>query len=326
MKSTFRMSRIMALFASIAVVFLAHESSAQEPSKNHPITFVVGFAAGGAADLTARVIADQLSKTLGQSAVVDNRPGAGGNIAQDIVVAAQPDGSTLLFGTIGSLTINPHLMKMSHDPLRDLAPITMGVDFPNVLVVGAQLGVKTLDEYIALSKKKKLDFASSGVGSASHMAGELFNQRAGIENVHVPYKGGSQAIVDVLAGRVSSYYATPSTALPFIKSGKLVALATTGLARTALLPDVPTVAESGFPGFNATNWYGIVAPAKTPAATLDRLNREIVKVLTMPEVKEKLAGQGLNPASTTREEFGARLAAESASWGKIIKERGISLQ
>jgi len=326
MRLSLGMPRIAAFLSSLAVVFGAHAASAQDLPKNKPIKIIVGFSAGGALDLTARIVADQLSKNLGQSVVVDNRPGAGGNIAQDVVASSPPDGSTILFGTIGSLTINPHLMTLAHDPIRDLAPITMGVDFPNVLVVGADVGVKTLKEYVELSKKQPLDFASSGIGSASHMAGELFNQRAGLNNIHVPYKGGSQAIVDLLAGRVAAYYATPATALPYIKSGQLVALATTGLERTALLPDVPTVSESGFPGFQATNWYAFVAPAKTPPAILDRLNQEFVKVLKMPDVQEKLSEQGLTPLPQTRNQLGAFIAKESAAWGQIIKDRHIVLQ
>ncbi|MFC4277962.1 Bug family tripartite tricarboxylate transporter substrate binding protein [Achromobacter aloeverae] len=320
-----RMPRFAALLSLSAVAFFASPAPAQELPRNKPITILVGFAAGGALDLTARVVADQLAKNLGQSVMVENRPGAGGNIAQDYVAGATPDGSTIFLGSIGSLTINPHLMKLAHDPLKDLQPLTMGVDFPNVLVVGSQLGVKTLKDYIALSKRKELDFASSGIGSASHMAGEMFNQRAGINNVHVPYKGGSQAIVDLLAGRVAAYYATPSTALPYIKSGQLVALATTGLARTELLPDVPTVAESGFPGFDATNWYAFVAPGKTPVPVLDQLNREIVKVLKTPEVQAKLTQQGLTPMPQARQQLGEFMAKESASWSQIIKERHITL-
>jgi tripartite-type tricarboxylate transporter receptor subunit TctC len=304
----------------------ATTSWAQDLPKNKPITIMLGFAAGGAMDLTARVVAEQLSKNLGQSVVVENRPGAGGNIAQGIVATAIPDGSTILLGNVGSLTINPQLMSLAHDPLRDLAPITMGVGFPNVLVVGASLGVKTLAQYIELSRKKELDFASSGIGSASHLAGELLNQRAGINNVHVPYKGGSEAIMDLLAGRVAAYYATPSTAMPYLRSGKLVALATTGLQRSEFLPDIPTVAESGFPGFNATNWYAFVAPGKTSTAVLDRLNHEIVKALEAPAVREKLAHQGLTPMPGTRQDLATFMSQEYASWGKVIKDRHITLQ
>jgi len=318
--------RIAAFLSSFTMACFAHAAPTQDLPKNKPITIMVGFAAGGAMDLTARIVAEQLSKNLGRSVMVENRPGAGGNIAQDYVASATPDGSVILLGNVGSLTINPHLMTLAHDPLRDLAPITMGVDFPNVLVAGSGLGVKTLKEYIELSKKKEEDFASSGIGSASHLAGELLNQRAGMNNVHVPYKGGSQAVVDLLAGRVAVYYATPSTALPYIKSGQLVALATTGAARTELLPDVPTVAESGFPGFDATNWYAFVAPAKTPTAVLDRLNHEIVKVLKTPEVQAKLTRQGLTPMPQTRKQLGEFMAKESATWGQIIKDRHITLQ
>jgi tripartite-type tricarboxylate transporter receptor subunit TctC len=324
MKLAFR--RLYWAIFLFACAFFAAASKAQDLPKDKPMTIMVGFAAGGALDTTARAVAEQLSKALGQSVVVDNKPGAGGNIAQEITTNATPDGSVIFLGNVGSLTINPHLMTMAHDPLRDLAPISMGVGFPNVLVVGTGLGVKNLDQYIELSKRQSLEFASSGVGSASHMAGELLNQRAGVKNIHVPYKGGSEAIVDVLAGRVAGYYSTPSTAIPYIESKKMLALATTGLTRSEFLPDIPTVAESGFPGFDAINWYAFMAPGKTPPAVLNRLNAEIVKVLKMPEVKEKLAKQGLTTMPGTREELAAFMKQQSESWRKIIKEGHITLK
>jgi tripartite-type tricarboxylate transporter receptor subunit TctC len=316
------------LIISTILVFCgicSNYSGAQDLPKNKPITIMVGLAAGGGVDLTARTVAEQLQKNLGQTVVVENRPGAGGNIAQDVVVAAPPDGSVILLGNLGMVS-NPHLMSMTYDPLRELAPITMGVRFPNVLVVGTDLGVKTLGEYIQLSKRKKLDFASGGVGSAAHLTGELLNERAGIDNVHIPYKGGSAAILDVLAGRVALYYATPSTALPYIESKKLIALATTGLERSESMPGVPTVAESGFPDFDAMNWYAFVASSKTPPAILERLNSEIVKVLKMPEVKEKLAHQGLAAMPGTRDDLGKFMKQQYDLWGSIIKSRRITMQ
>jgi tripartite-type tricarboxylate transporter receptor subunit TctC len=217
-------------------------------------------------------------------------------------------------------------MKVGYDPLKDLAPLTMGVTFPNVLVVHAGLGVKTLAEYIALAKTKPggLDYASTGSGSASHLAGELFNARAGVEVVHIPYKGGAQAMQDLLAGRVAAYFSVPSTAVPHIEAGKLIPLATTGLERPTFMANVPTVAESGFPGFNATNWYAFVAPGKTPAPVLDRWNRELVKALNSPDVKEELLKRGLIPTPTTREELGRFIASESVVWEKVVRERKIT--
>ena len=301
---------------------------AQDFPPKKPVSLVVGFAAGGASDTAARLIAKKLGENIGQTVVVDNKPGAGGNIAHQLVANSAGDGTTLLFGSVGPLTIAPHLMKLPYDPVRDLAPITMGVNFPNVLVVHAGVGVKTLAEYIALAKKKPgtLDFASTGAGSASHLAGELFNDRAGIDTVHIPYKGGAPALQDLLGGRVASYYSTPSTAGPHLESGKLIALATTGLTRPAFLPNVPTIAESGYPGFNATNWYAFVASSKTPKPLLDRWNLEIVKVLNTPDVKEQLLKHGLTPMPGTRDELARYMASETATWGRIIKERKISAE
>ena len=308
---------------------LARQASAQQdfPPKK-PVSIVVGFAAGGAADTAARLIARKLGENIGQTVIVDNKPGAGGNIAHEFVAHAAGDGATLLFGSVGPLTIAPSLMKLPYDPVRDLAPITMGVNFPNVLVVHAGVGVKTLAEYVALAKKKpgSLDFASTGAGSASHLAGELFNDRAGIETVHIPYKGGAPALQDLLGGRVASYYSTLATAGPHIESGKLIPLATTGLTRPAFMLNVPTIAESGYPGFNATNWYAFVASSKTPKPLLDRWNLEIVKILNSPDVREQLLKYGLTPMPSTRDELARYMASETATWGRIIRERKITAE
>ena len=301
---------------------------AQDFPPKKTISLVVGFAPGGAADTAARLIAKKLGDNIGQTVIVDNKPGAGGNIAHQFVANAPGDGATLLFGSVGPLTIAPHMMKLGYDPVRDLSPITMGVNFPNVLVVHSGVGVKTLAEYVALAKKKpgSLDFASTGAGSASHLAGELFNDRAGIDTVHIPYKGGAPALQDLLGGRVASYYSTPATAGPHIESGKLIPLASTGLTRPAFLPNLPTIAESGYPGFNATNWYAFVASSKTPKPLLDRWNLELVKVLSAPDVREQLNKHGLTPLPGTREELARYIASESATWGRIIKDRKITAE
>ncbi len=298
--------------------------SAQDLPKK-TLTLVVGFAPGGAADTAARLVARRLQENLGQTVVVDNRAGAGGNIAHQFVARAEPDGATILLGSVGPLAIAPHLTKLGYDPQRDLAPLTMGMSFPNVLVVHAGVGAKTLAQYIAIARKHpgKLDYASTGAGSASHLAGELLDQVAGIETLHVPYKGGAPALADLLGGRVAAYFSTWSTAQPHVESGRLIPLASTGLSRPAFLPNIPTVAESGYPGFNATNWYAFVAPAKVPQPVLARWNRELVKVLTTPELRDDLAKHGLSPAPGTREELAATIAAESLAWGKLIRERKI---
>jgi len=301
-------------------------AGAQDFPPKKPVSLVVGFAPGGAADTAARLIAKKLGENIGQSVIVENKAGAGGNIAHQYVANAPADGSVLLFGSVGPLTIAPHLMKLPYDPVKDLAPITMGVNFPNVLVVHAGTKIKSLAEFVAYAKKNpgKLDFASTGAGSASHLAGELFNDRAGIDTVHIPYKGGAPALQDLLGGRVAAYYSTPATAQAHIESGKLIPLATTGLARPAFMPNVPTIAESGYPGFNALNWYAFVAPGKTPLPILDRWNLELVKVLNTPEVKDALVKHGLTPAPGTREDLARYMASESATWGRIIRERKIT--
>ena len=311
---------------AISTLMLAGTASAQDFPPKKPVTLVVGFAAGGAADAAARLIAKKLGENIGQTVVVDNKGGAGGNIAHQFVAKAPTDGSVLLFGSIGPLTIAPHIMKVGYNPFTDLAPISGGVNFPNVLVAHKGLGVKNLQEFVAKAKAKAggIDFASTGAGSASHLAGELFNQRAGVDMVHVPYKGGAPALQDLLGGRITSYFAAPPTALPHVEAGTLIPLATTGLTRPAYMPNIPTVAESGFPGFEALNWYAFVAPGKTPAPLLDRWNKEIVKVLNDPGVKDALNKHGLTPQPTTRAELTAFMKKESTQWATIIKERKLT--
>lgn len=313
---------------ALSTLWLGGLAQAQDFPPKKPVTLVVGFAAGGAADSAARLIAKKLGENIGQSVIVENKGGAGGNIAHQLVAKASPDGSVLLFGSVGPLTIAPHLMKLPYDPFVDLAPISGGVYFPNVLVVHKGVGVKTLAEFVQLEKKKpgSVDFASTGAGSASHLAGELFNQRAGIDMVHVPYKGGAPALQDLLGERIASYFSAPPTALPHVENGKLIPLATTGLARPAYLPHIPTVAEAGYPGFEALNWYAFVAPGKTPVPLLDRWNQEIVKVLNDASVKDALNKHGLTPQPTTRAELTAFMKKESTQWGAIVKERKITAE
>lgn len=311
---------------AVAALGLACHAAAQDFPPKKAVTLVVGFAAGGAADSAARLIAKKLGEDIGQTVVVDNRGGAGGNIAHQQVANGPVDGSMLLFGSIGPLTIAPHVMKVNYDPFKDLAAVSGGVNFPNVLVVRKGLGVKTLAEFVALAKKKpgSIDFASTGAGSASHLAGELFSQRAGIDMVHIPYKGGAPALQDLLGERVASYFSAPPTALPHIEAGSLIPLATTGVVRPAYLPNIPTVAESGFPGFEALNWYAFVAPGKTPVAILERWNQAIVKVLADPGVKDALNKHGLTPQPTTRAELTEFMKKEDAKWGAIVRERKIT--
>jgi len=318
------MKKYLLLAASLVAAFAVQAQDI--PRKT--LTLVVGFAAGGAADTAARLVAKKVGESLGQTVAVDNRAGAGGNIAHQFVANAVPDGSTILLGSIGPLAIAPHLMKLGYDPQRDLAPLTLGMSFPNVLVVHQGVGVKTLAEFVALAKKKpgSLDFASTGAGSASHLAGELFNLVAGIDTVHIPYKGGAPALHDMIAGRVAAYYSTLSTSQAHIESGKLIALASTGLTRPSFLPNVPTIAESGYPGFSATNWYAFVAPGKTPLPVLERWNQELVKALNAPEIKAELQKHGLTPQPGSRDELARLISAETTTWGKVIRDRKISVE
>ena len=317
------MKRFAALAAALA---FAGTAFAQADFPSRQMTILVGFAPGGATDTAARIIAKKLSENLGQPVVVENKPGAGGNIVHHQMATANPDGYTILLGSVGPLSVAPHLVaKLPYDPLKDLAPLTMAVNFPNVLVVHAGVTAKSLAEYIALAKSKpgSLDYASTGVGSASHLAGELFNQRAGVDIVHIPYKGGGPAMTDLLGGRVSTYYSTHSTAGPHIETGKLRALAVTGAKRSTFLPNVPTIAESGFPGFEASNWYAFVTSAKVPQPILERWNRELVKALNAPDVKEQLAKHFLEPSPGTREELAAYIKREYDNWGRVVKKANI---
>lgn len=323
-KTTTRRLAISAAIAMTAIGF-ARPAAAQFPP-NKPVTLVVGFAPGGAADAAARLIARKLGENIAQSVIVENKGGAGGNIAHQFVAHGPADGSVLLLGSIGPLTIAPHIMKLPYDPFKDLAPITGGVNFPNVLVVNKSLGVKNLAEFVQRSKDKpgSVEFASTGAGSASHLAGELFNQYADVDMIHVPYKGGAPALQDLLGARIASYFAAPSTAMPHVEAGNLIPLATTGLTRPAYLPDIPTVAEAGYPGFEALNWYAFVGPARMPVAMLDRWNLEIVKVLNDPGVKDALNKNGLTPQPTSRAELGDFMRKESDKWGQVVKERKIT--
>jgi tripartite-type tricarboxylate transporter receptor subunit TctC len=322
------MTRLMSALIAAAALCAAGGAAAQA-FPNRTVTLTVGFAPGGGTDTAARVIAQKLTESIGVAVVVDNRVGAGGNIAAQHIANAAPDGYTIHLTSVGPMSVAPHIVKsLSYDPRRDIAPITMGVVFPNVFVVRPDLPAKTIGELIALAKQQpgKLTYGSSGIGGAGHLSGELFKQRAGIDMVHVPYKGGGPAMTDLIGGRIDMYSSVPSTAAPFIESGKARALATTGLKRTAMLPNVPTIAESGYPGFEATNWYAFVAPAKTPPEILDFWNRELVKALNDPKVNAELAKHGLDPAPGTREELGRYIEAEYEKWGKVVREAKITAE
>lgn len=320
-----RRALVLAALASAIVGTAAPGALAADFPPKKPVSLVVGFVAGGAADTAARLVAAKLAENLGITVVVENKAGAGGNIAHKLVADSPPDGSVLLLGSIGPLTIAPHMGKLPYDPFKDLAPVSGGVYFPSILVVHKGLGIQNVAQFVALARAKpgEVSFASTGPGSASHLTGELFAQRADVAMTHVPYKGGAQIMVDLIGERISGYFAAPPTALPQIQAGKLVALATTGLTRPDYLRDLPTIAESGMPGFEALNWYGFVAPAATPDAVLERWNEAIVKVLRDPAIAKALAEHGVTPQPTTRAEFAAFMKKEFAQWGVLIRERGL---
>jgi tripartite-type tricarboxylate transporter receptor subunit TctC len=319
-----------AMLALTAVIALAAALDlGAQPFPSRPVTLTVGFAPGGGTDTAARIIAKKLTENIGQSVVVDNKAGAGGNIAAQHIATAPPDGYTIHLTSVGPMTVAPHMVKsLPYDPKRDIAPITMGVMFPNVFVVHPGVAATTLAEFVALAKQKpgEMSYGSAGIGGAGHLAGELFKQRAGIEITHIPYKGGGPAMQDLLGGRIAMYAAVPSTAAPHVESGKARALATTGLQRSSAMPNVPTVAESGYAGFEATNWYAFVAPAKTPVDILEFWNREIVKVLKDPQVSGELAKQGLDPAPGTRDELARYIDRESEKWSKVVREAKITAE
>jgi tripartite-type tricarboxylate transporter receptor subunit TctC len=294
-----------------------------EPYPVRPIRMIVGFAPGGGTDLTARPVAQKLSELLGQQVIVENRPGAAGNIATEQVARAAPDGYTLLMGTIAALAINPGLYgNLRFDPETDLAPVIQVVDATNVLALHPSVPANSVKELIALAKEKSLSAGSSGIGATGHLAIELFNLMAGVKLVHVPYKGGGPAMSDLVGGQVNLIFATTASSIPHLKSGRIKGIAVTTAKRSALLPDLPTISEAGLPGFDANNWYGLVVPAKTPRAIIDQLNAEVTKVLNMPDVRTTLFNQGLDPAPGTPEQFGAYIKAERAKWAKVIKESG----
>jgi tripartite-type tricarboxylate transporter receptor subunit TctC len=314
----------MRRFLAVAACAFSVGAAAQTyPSK--PVTTVVGFEPGGGTDTTARIVSKTLGEQLGQQVVVENRAGAGGTIAVAHTAKAAPDGYTIVLANVGALAVNPHIMSLTYDPLRDLQPITMAAIFANVLVVQPSAGINSLADYVKAAREKpgSVTYASSGVGGAGHLAGELLKSMARVDIVHVPYKGGGPAMQGFLGGQVTSFFATPISSVKQIQAGRARAVATTGSQRAELMPDVPTVAEQGYPGYEALNWYGYLGPAGMPKEVVDRLSREIAKALANPDVVTAMKKTGVEPVAMTPDEFGRYIKREYDTWGKVVKEAGI---
>ena len=302
----------------------AHAQAAAWPTK--PIRIVVTFPPGGAPDTLARILADKWAP-LGQTVTVDNKPGAGGNIGADLVAKSPPDGTVLVLGTVGTHAINASLYdKMPYNNLKDFTPISFLASTPNLLVVNKDVPARDVKELIALAKAQPLNFGSSGSGTSIHLSGELFNTLAGVKMQHIPYKGRAQAIPDLLGGRITMIFDNMPSALPLVRSGELKAIGVTSAQRSPAAPNIPTIAESGLPGFEATSWFALLGPGGMARDVQMRINAETLKVLAMPDVKEKLAKLGLEPNPGTPEALAGLIQAETAKWARVVKESGAKIE
>jgi len=294
-----------------------------------PVRFVIGFTPGGPSDILARALGQKLTERWGQQVVIENRPGAGGNVAAEAVARSAPDGYTWLLGNNSILATNQTLYRqLPYDPVKDFAPVSLVAVQPNILVVHPAVPAHSVAELIALAKKNpgKLNYASSGSGAAAHLAGELFKSMAGVDLVHVPYKGAQPALTDVIAGQVQVMFATSASVIPHVNAGKLRALAVTAARRSPSVPELPTVSEAGVPGFEAITWHGVVVPAATPAALVERMNRDIVAVLGLPDLRERLAGLGAEVITGTPRDFAGYIAAEIPKWAKVVRDSGARIE
>ncbi len=312
-------------FVLLAGLFATATAAAADAYPNKPIRLIMPYPVGGSIDIAGRLVAERLAENLGQSIVVDNRTGAGGTVGTETAAHAAPDGYTLVMGGNGTLAVSPILQKnLPYVPNRDFTPLTLLVTIPYVLVVHPSVPVSNVRELIALvAKPGELNYASGGNGSEPHIAAELFKNMAGVRITHVPYKGSTPAIADTLGGQVQFTFTRIPSVLSYLKSGRLRAIGVTSAKRTAALPDVPTIAESGVPGYEINPWFGLLLPAHTPPALVSRLNAEVVKILRVPAMHERLAAEGFEVVGDTPGQFAAHIRAEQVKWAKVIKDTGI---
>jgi tripartite-type tricarboxylate transporter receptor subunit TctC len=322
--------RTRKLAFALALAAAAPTASVQaDDYPTRPIRLIVPFAAGGAADSVARIVGKRVGDALGQTFVIEDRGGGGGIIGTELVKNADADGYTLLLGQSGPISINPGIyQKLSYDPEKDFAPITMMTSYPYIVVVNPSLGVKTLQELVALAKSKpgQLNYGTAGVGSSNHLATELFNSKAGIKLTHIPYRGTSLAVADLIAGQVQVVFADPVSALSQVNAGTLIAIAVTSRQRSPVAPNVPTIAESGYPGFDAIAWHGIMAPAGTPPAILGKLNAEIVKALKDPQTAKLIEAQSIQIVGSSPEAFASFIKQDVAVWRDVAREASIEVK
>ena len=320
----------LALLGSLVAVSASHAHAADAPNyPNRPVRFIMPYPVGGTIDMSGRAVAQSASESLGQQVVVDNRTGAGGTLGTEIAAKSPPDGYTIVMGGTGTLAVSPGLgRKLGYDPLVDFAPITLLATTPYVLVAHPSVPATSIRELVNLAKAQpgRLNYASGGSGSAPHLVGEMFKTRAGINVVHIPYKGSSPAKIDLVAGRVQFFFTGIPPVLSEIRNGTLRALGVTSAKRSVSLPEVPAIAESGVAGFDVSPWFGVLAPAKTPAPAVERLNQEMVKALRNPTLRERLVRDGVDPVGSTPKEFGAFVRSEMTKWARAVKESGARVE
>ena len=318
------MRKISGIFVWAALALAGAQAASAQDYPTRPVRVVIAFPPGGPTDFVGRLVTDKMSAALGQRVYIENKPGAAGAVGADSIAKADPDGYSLFLTTSGAVTIVPHIQaSVPYDPLRDFAPVALVTKVTEVLVVTPKLGIKTVKELIALAKDKPVTFASTGIGSPPHLAQELLDVSAGVKFLHVPYRGAAPALTDLLGGQVQVLAADLPVLIAQIQAGALVPIGAAADKRDALLPDVPTLAEQGYPNTEASNWYALLAPAKTPPAVIAKLNKAVSDALNDPEVHDKLVKAGAMPVGGTPEALGAFMKSEYEKWGKVVQERGI---